>query len=105
MRGSEERRRRRDLQATINRYLAEANRDPKPFVWTADPDKIMRTTVCEDRVHRTDSWSITCSGFAIALYAGSLSDYAARNAPQPESAREDTGISGTVVRSSVGRNG
>ena len=30
-----------DLQATINRYLAEANRDPKPFVWTADPDKII----------------------------------------------------------------
>ncbi len=30
-----------DLQATINRYLAEANRDPKPFVWTAHPDKII----------------------------------------------------------------
>jgi transposase len=30
-----------DLQATINRYLAEANRDPKPFVWTANPDKII----------------------------------------------------------------
>src|SRR5215210_5942826 len=29
------------LQATINRYLAEANRDPKPFTWTADPDKII----------------------------------------------------------------
>ena len=30
-----------DLQATINRYLAEANRAPKPFVWTAHPDKII----------------------------------------------------------------
>ena len=30
-----------DLQATINRYLAEANRTPKPFVWTADPNKII----------------------------------------------------------------
>ena len=30
-----------DLQAAINRYLAEANHDPKPFVWTADPDKII----------------------------------------------------------------
>ncbi len=30
-----------DLQATINRYLAEANREPKPFVWTANPDKII----------------------------------------------------------------
>jgi len=30
-----------DLQAAINRYLDEANFDPKPFVWTADPDKII----------------------------------------------------------------
>jgi len=30
-----------DLQAAINRYLAEANHDPKPFTWTADPNKII----------------------------------------------------------------
>lgn len=30
-----------DLQAAINRYIEEANGDPKPFVWTADPDKII----------------------------------------------------------------
>ena len=30
-----------DLQAAINRYLAEHNRKPKPFVWTADPDEII----------------------------------------------------------------
>ena len=30
-----------DLQAAINRYLDEANHAPKPFVWTADPDKII----------------------------------------------------------------
>jgi transposase len=30
-----------DLQAAINRYLAEHNADPKPFVWTATPEKIM----------------------------------------------------------------
>jgi len=30
-----------DLQAAINRYINEANNDPKPFVWTADPDKII----------------------------------------------------------------
>ena len=30
-----------DLQAAINRYLAEHNRQPKPFVWTADPDRII----------------------------------------------------------------
>lgn len=30
-----------DLQAAINRYLKEANADPKPFVWTAEPDAII----------------------------------------------------------------
>ncbi len=30
-----------DLQAAINRYLAETNNNPKPFVWTADPDQII----------------------------------------------------------------
>jgi hypothetical protein len=30
-----------DLQAAINRYLGEHNRNPKPFVWTADPDRII----------------------------------------------------------------
>jgi len=30
-----------DLQAAINRFVAETNAQPKPFVWTADPDKII----------------------------------------------------------------
>jgi transposase len=30
-----------DLQAAINRFLAETNNDPKPFTWTADPDRII----------------------------------------------------------------
>ena len=30
-----------DLQAAINRFLAETNADPKPFRWTADPDRII----------------------------------------------------------------
>jgi hypothetical protein len=30
-----------DLQAAINRYLAEHNQSPNPFVWTADPDAII----------------------------------------------------------------
>src|SRR5271154_3139375 len=30
-----------DLQAAINRFLKETNEHPKPFVWTADPDKII----------------------------------------------------------------
>jgi len=30
-----------DLQAAINRFLAETNDNPKPFTWTADPSKII----------------------------------------------------------------
>jgi transposase len=30
-----------DLQAAINRFVIETNNDPKPFVWTADPKKII----------------------------------------------------------------
>lgn len=30
-----------ELQAAINRYLAEANENPSPFVWTAEPDGII----------------------------------------------------------------
>ena len=30
-----------DLQTAINRFLAEHNQNPKPFVWTADPNKII----------------------------------------------------------------
>ncbi len=30
-----------DLQAAINRFVAEHNRTPKPFIWKADPDAII----------------------------------------------------------------
>jgi transposase len=30
-----------ELQAAINRFLEEHNQEPKPFHWTADPDKII----------------------------------------------------------------
>src|SRR6202050_654627 len=30
-----------DLQAAINRFLDQHNQQPKPFTWTADPDKII----------------------------------------------------------------
>ena len=31
----------RVLQTAINRFVAEINAEPKPFVWTADPNKII----------------------------------------------------------------
>jgi hypothetical protein len=30
-----------ELQATINRFIAETNHDPRFFTWTADPDRII----------------------------------------------------------------
>jgi transposase len=30
-----------DLQAAIKRYLTEHNHDPRPFTWTADPQRVL----------------------------------------------------------------
>ena len=30
-----------DLLVAINRFLAETNSTPKPFVWTADPKRVL----------------------------------------------------------------
>jgi hypothetical protein len=30
-----------DLQTAINRFVVDHNQHPKPFIWTADPDKII----------------------------------------------------------------
>jgi transposase len=30
-----------DLQAAINRFIADHNAEPEPFVWTADPEMIL----------------------------------------------------------------
>ena len=30
-----------DLQACINRFLAQHNQNPKPFTWTKDPKQII----------------------------------------------------------------
>ena len=30
-----------DLQVAINRFLAETKSTPKPFVWTADPKRVL----------------------------------------------------------------
>jgi hypothetical protein len=37
-----------DLQTAINRCLAETNDNPKPFVWTADPNAIIEK-VCRGK--------------------------------------------------------
>jgi hypothetical protein len=30
-----------DLQVAIKRFVAETNLNPKPFVWTADPKRVL----------------------------------------------------------------
>jgi hypothetical protein len=35
-----------ELQAAIKRFLAETNDNPKPFVWTTDPEKIIVDSAC-----------------------------------------------------------
>ena len=30
-----------DLQVAINRFVAETNADPKPFVWITDPKRVL----------------------------------------------------------------
>jgi ribosomal protein S18 acetylase RimI-like enzyme len=39
-----------DLQAAISRFLAETNQMPKPFTWTASPDKIIAAVKCGHQV-------------------------------------------------------
>jgi transposase len=39
-----------DLQAAINRFLADHNLEPKPFIWKADPEKIIAAAA---RGHQT----------------------------------------------------
>ena len=44
-----------ELQAAINRFLAETNAAPKPFVWTARPEhileKVRRGNQALDQIH------------------------------------------------------
>ena len=60
-----------ELQAAINRYLAETNDSPKPFVWTADPDhiieKVRRGHQALDQIH-------FCNGLACVNPSLALSD-------------------------------
>ena len=48
-----------DLQAAINRYLGEHNRKPKPFVWTADPDRIIEKVNRGNQAIASDHWGDT----------------------------------------------
>ena len=36
-----------DLQLAINRYIAQHNKHPRPFTWTADPDRVLAAVARE----------------------------------------------------------
>jgi len=48
-----------DLQAAINRYVGEHNRKPKPFLWTADPDRIIEKVKRGYQVMASDHPSVS----------------------------------------------
>jgi transposase len=49
-----------DLQAAINRFIADHNQQPKPFVWAADPDKIIAAAARGHQVLDLMRFRVTC---------------------------------------------
>ncbi len=49
------------LQEAINRFVDEHNRDPRPFVWTADPDRIVEK-VARARRASARVWAVRAEG-------------------------------------------
>lgn len=50
-----------DLQVAINRFVAEINADPKPFVWTADPKRVLAAVKRGKQALESLHW-VLCSG-------------------------------------------
>jgi transposase len=66
-----------DLQAAINRYLAEHNQTPKPFTWTKDPEKIIAAVkrghqALESAPKRSWVISMTCDFVGVATHGRSF---------------------------------
>ena len=66
-----------DLPAAINCFPAETNAEPKPFTWTADPDKIIVTvqqgTKCQIRSTRYRNYPTELrGGFSMIRVASAL---------------------------------
>ena len=50
-----------DLQVAINRFVAETNLNPKPFVWTADPKRVLATVKRGKQTLRVSPLVVLCS--------------------------------------------
>ena len=48
-----------DLQVAINRFVAETNLNPKPFVWTADPKRVLAAVKRGKQTLESQSTSLT----------------------------------------------
>jgi hypothetical protein len=57
-----------DLQAAIDRFVVEHNIKPKPFTWTADPDKIIRAVRRGHQVSDSHHWKIVCEEMNEAVH-------------------------------------
>ena len=49
-----------DLQVPINRFVAETNVDPKPFVWTADPIRVIAAVKRGKQTLESVHWCVVC---------------------------------------------
>jgi hypothetical protein len=73
-----------DLQAAINRYIAEHNDDPRPFVWTKPAKLIL------DKINR-HAEPPECGSFAPPLVRLSESRFAALSGERPRVRGSTTG--------------
>ncbi len=64
-----------DLQAAINRFVNEHNRNPKPFVWRAEQQRSKGSDKAAPKSHGSTTASRTCRPFAPGNPAASLEDF------------------------------
>jgi hypothetical protein len=62
-----------DLKAAIARFLTETNADPKPFVWTADPKRVLAAV--KRGKQALESVTLGVTGAGAALGPGEASGY------------------------------
>src|SRR5271170_1141378 len=78
-----------DLQAAINRYLAEHNDSPKPFAWTADPDRIIAAANRGNQV--LDSIHSHPASISVLTVSGWRCTGITKTFPARKSCRDDPG--------------
>jgi len=57
-----------DLQTAINRFVVDHNQKPRPFIWTADPDKIIAAASRVHQVLASSTRSPLSGGTLMAMF-------------------------------------